>query len=217
MDVSIGICAYNEEKNIGKIINALLKQRIHVAKIKEIIIVSSGSTDNTNIIVNAYAKKYDKVKLFIQKKREGKASAINIFLKNAIGEILVLESADTIPLPNTIENLVLPFIDQKIGMTGGRPIPVNDKRTILGYTIHLLWTLHHLISISHPENPKFGEIIAFRKGIVKRVPKKTVVDEAWIQAMVAKKGFKFKYVPSAIVLNKGPETVSDFLRQRRRI
>ncbi|MBU0666785.1 MAG: glycosyltransferase [Nanoarchaeota archaeon] len=46
MDVSIGVMAYNEEGNINSLLNALLKQKTKQAFIKEIIVVSSGSTDN---------------------------------------------------------------------------------------------------------------------------------------------------------------------------
>ena len=45
----------------------------------------------------------------------------------------------------------------------------------------------------------------------------TAVDEAWIQAEVTQRGFKTQYVPDAVVYNKGPETISDFIKQRRRI
>lgn len=210
--VSIGICAYNEEKNIGKLLDALLKQT-SIKLIKEIIVISSGSTDKTNDIVLKYANRNDKIKLIIQKERKGKASAVNLFLKEASGDIAILISADVIPANDAIEKLIMPFLDPKIGITGPRVIPVNDKKKFIGFVVHLLWDLHHELSFKYP---KFGEMIAFRN-IIKMIDEHTSVDEAWIESLMINKGYKLKYVDTSVVFNKGAETISDFIKQRRRI
>ena len=51
MDVSVGIMAFNEEKNMGRLLKALLSQELKKVRIEEIIVVSDGSTDKTNEIV----------------------------------------------------------------------------------------------------------------------------------------------------------------------
>jgi poly-beta-1,6-N-acetyl-D-glucosamine synthase len=213
MKVSIGVCAYNEEKNISRLLESLINQRLDKIKIEEIFVVSSACTDKTNDIVRKYEKKDSRIRLIDQKEREGKSSAINLFIKNAKNEILVLESGDTIPEENTIEKLCLPFLDEKIGMTGSHPIPVNHDRDFMGFLVNFFWDLHHEIAL---KNPKCGELVAFRN-VVKEIPKESAVDEASIEAVVREKGYKLKYVEDAIVRNKGPETVRDFLIQRRRI
>lgn len=213
ISVSIGICAYNEEKNIGKLLKALLNQKTKLIKIKEIIVVSSGSTDKTDEIVTEFSKLDNRIKLVIQLKREGKASAVNEFIKHADSDVCVLESADTIPLDNAIEMLCSPFSDKNIGMTGGHPIPTNDRSTFIGFVGHLVWELHHKIAL---KNPKLGELIAFRN-IIDEIPKNTAVDEAWIEALIKKRGYKIVYVPEAICYNRTPETIGDFVKQRRRI
>ena len=43
------------------------------------------------------------------------------------------------------------------------------------------------------------------------------MDEAVIESLIRETGFKIVYVPEAIVKNKGPETVKDFIKQRVRI
>ena len=213
ISVSIGICAYNEEKNIGRLLDALLNQRTEKIRIDEIIVVSSGSTDRTDEIVREFSEIDERIKLITQPRREGKASAVNEFIRNASGDVCVLESADTVPLENTIEKLCLPFYDENVGMTGGHPIPVNDKSTFIGFAGHLIWELHHRIAL---KSPKLGELVAFRN-IIDGIPKNTAVDEAWIEALIKRKGYKVVYVPDAIVYNKAPETIGDFIKQRRRI
>jgi cellulose synthase/poly-beta-1,6-N-acetylglucosamine synthase-like glycosyltransferase len=209
--ISVGVCVYNEEKNIAQLLNSLLAQKTNIVDIKEIIIVSSGSTDATNTIVSDFANKFNYIRLITQEKREGKVSALNLFFKHAYQDILVSVNGDLLLQEDSIEKLVLPFHDPNVGMAGGHPVPVNDKNHFLGFTVHLLWNLHHLISL---RNPKLGEFIALRN--IVRIPDDTAFDEAWLEAAIKSKGLKLIYVPEAIIYNKGPETVSDFLRQRRR-
>lgn len=212
--VSIGVCVYNEEKNIADLLNSLLNQKT-TEPIKEIIVVSSACSDKTDeIIENDFIKHNTRIFLIKQEKREGKASAINIFLKYASGDIVILESGDTIPGEGTIENLTGAFKDPRIGMAGGRPVPINDPDTFMGFTAQLIWSLHHKIALGHP---KLGELIAFRRDLIRKIPTDTAVDEAFIEALINGQGYELKYVPDAVVYNKGPETISDFLKQRRRI
>lgn len=210
---AIGIMAYNEEKNIGHLLEALFKQKLTKVKITDICVVSSGSSDETDKIVREFSRRDPRIRLLTQIKREGKASAVNFWLRNVNEEILILESADTIPGEETIEKLVEPFFDREVGMTGGRPIPINNRETFIGFAVHFLWLLHHKIAL---KSPKLGEIIAFRK-VFTRLHPLTSVDEANIEPIIRAQGYKLKYVPQAIISNKGSETISDFIRQRRRI
>ena len=113
--------AYNEEANIARTINAVLKQEGPSIRIEEVIVVASGCTDRTVPTVAEIALKEPRVRLYVQEKREGKASAINLFLKQTTSEVAVLVGADVIPEEAALEHLCSPFLDPKIGMTGGRP------------------------------------------------------------------------------------------------
>lgn len=210
---SVGIMAYNEEANIGRLLNALLKQQTCCCDIKEIIVLASGCTDKTELIVREFAARNSQVKLIVQPRREGKASAINLFLLHTQSDVVILESADTLPTPATIDILVAPFVDPMVGMTGGRPVPTNDIGTFMGFAVHLLWGLHHQIAL---QQPKLGELIAFRR-IFHRIPYDSAVDEASIEPLIRGQGYSLRYVPEAIVYNRGAQTVGDFLKQRRRI
>jgi poly-beta-1,6-N-acetyl-D-glucosamine synthase len=209
--VSIGVFVYNEEKNISYLLEALLKQKTKKIGLDEIIVVSSECRDNTDNIVRSFNKKNKKVTLLTQEKREGKASAINLFLKNAKNDIVVVESGDTIPKEDCIENLCSPFLEnEKLGLTGAKSIPTNDKNTCLGQIIHYWWWMHN-------ELPRFGEMIAFRKSIYPQINAKTAVDEADIEAAITNKGYEKKPVPSAVVNNHGAESFKDLIKQRKRV
>ncbi len=209
----MGITAHNEEANIGKLLQCVIDQRLQTVDLIEIIVVISGCTDSTEDIVREYMARDGRIQLLIQPKREGKASAMNLFMQEAKEDVLILSSADLQPASDTLEALTAPFSDPEMGMTACRPVPVNDKNTFMGFAAHLLWNLHHQMNL---HGFKAGEMIAFRK-VFARIPQYTAVDEASVEPLIRGQGYEVRYVPQAIVYNKGPETPQDFLRQRRRI
>jgi biofilm PGA synthesis N-glycosyltransferase PgaC len=213
LDCSVGIMAHNEEGNIANAIEAVLGQQPRFGELIELVVVASGCTDRTTDIVASLARDDPRVRLVVQERRAGKASAINLFIAAARAPILILVNGDNIVTPGAIDALVEQFQDQAVGMVGGKPVPVNDDNTFLGYAAHLLWRLHDQIA---RESPKLGEIVAFRN-VVPCIPTDTAVDELSLQAVVTELGFRLVYEPRAVVYNCGPTTTADFLRQRRRI
>src|SRR3954468_6828766 len=210
---SVGIMAYNEEANIADAIGTILGQRLSVSRVAELIVVASGCEDGTVPIVREIAGRDPRVRLIEQPEREGKASAINLFLAAATSPVLLMVSADVLVEDGTIDALLRHFEDPGVGMVGGHPIPVNQETSFLGHAVHLQWRLHDHIA---REAPKLGEIVAFRN-VVPSIPTDTAVDEISIQALVEQLGYRLVYEPQAIAYNRGPTTVRDFLRQRRRI
>jgi len=205
--------AYNEEANIADAIDAILGQTLGSGHIAEVIVVASGCEDRTVPIVSDIAHRDPRVWLIEQERREGKASAINLFISAATSPVLLMVSADVLVEDGTIDALLRHFEDPGVGMVGGHPIPVNGEETFLGHAVHLQWRLHDRIA---REAPKLGEIVAFRN-VVPSIPNDTAVDEISIQALVTQLGYRLVYEPEAIVYNRGPTTVRDWLRQRRRI
>jgi len=209
---SVGVTAYNEENNIGSLLDALLQQHLHEVEISEIIVVASGCTDNTVPIVQGCVADNPQVKLIVQAKREGKTAAINIFLANATQDICVLESGDTLPHEDAVEHLVRMFTDPTVGMTGAHKVPVNTPDQIAGLFTHLRLRLEHQLCL---EIPRLGEMIAFRK-VFDRIPPDVAMDEAFVEALVIKRGMSVRYSPDAVVYNTGPTSIKEFVRQRRR-
>src|SRR5438067_9085168 len=210
---SVGIMAHNEAANIATAIETILHQRVMVGHVAELIVVASGCTDATVPIVTAIARDEARVRLLVQERREGKASAINLFLGAARAPLLLLVGADVLVKDGTIDALLRHFGDPSVGMVGGQPLPVNDEGTFLGHTVHLLWRVHDRVA---RDAPKLGEVVAWRN-VVPHIPLDTAVDEMSLQALIAQLGYRLVYEPRATVYNRGPATVRDFLRQRRRI
>lgn len=209
---SVGITAHNEEANIAQILEAMLSQRLYQVDVTEIIVVASGCTDRTEEIILKYAELDARIRLYVQEKREGKTSAINVFLKHAKEDICVLESGDTVPHEDAVENMVRMFYDPAVGMTGAHKMAVNTPDHIVGFLTHLRLKMEHQLCL---EIPRLGELIAFRK-VFDQIPPDVAMDEAFVEALVIRRGLQVRYAPDAVVFNMGPETVQDFVKQRRR-
>jgi cellulose synthase/poly-beta-1,6-N-acetylglucosamine synthase-like glycosyltransferase len=209
---SVGITAYNEEANIGRLLEALRNQLLHEVEITEIIVVASACTDRTVPIVREWMAVDPRIKLIEQPRREGKTAAVNAFLKEAREDICVLESGDTLPHESAIEHLVRLFRDPLVGMTGAHKVPVNTPDHLAGLFTYLRLRLEHELCL---EIPRLGELIAFRK-VLDQIPPDVAMDEAFVEAFIIRRGMQVRYAPDAIVYNTGPTSIRDFIRQRRR-
>jgi biofilm PGA synthesis N-glycosyltransferase PgaC len=210
---TIGVLAHNEGQNIVRTLYALLAQQLDEVEIAEIIVIASGCTDSTVELATSVASAHPVVKVEVESKRTGKAAAIRKLISLASGEVIVLAGADTLPAPTAIEQLARPFKDTSVGMTGARVIPLNTPTTWLGFTVQMLWHVHHRIAL---RKAKLGELVAFRN-VIDDFPTDTATDEPAIEALVVAKGHRLVYAPHAVVYNRGPERTREFLFQRRRI
>ena len=102
--VSIIIPVYNSEKYINECLDSLLNQTYKGAM--EILCVNDGSKDNSLAILNEYASKDSRIKVFT-KENEGKgaASARNLGLDNAAGKYIIFLDSDDFFEPDMIKDL----------------------------------------------------------------------------------------------------------------
>jgi len=210
-DIAIGIMAHNEEGNIGHLLDGVLHQSVD-PRIRRIIVMADACTDRTCEIVAHAATLDPRIELFAEPGRLGKVHAINRFLKLVSQPLCIITSADVAFHPTTVERITEPFADPAVGVVGARAVPVNAPDTFLGFTINLMWTLHHDLSLV---TPKMGEICAFRNVIAGLDPK-TLYDEMSVLYEVEKLGYRAAYAPEALIDNCGPGNLRDFVKQRTR-
>ncbi len=208
--IAVGVMAHNEAATIERCLRAILEQD---APVTSVVVVASGCTDATPDIVRDLMREFDQLSLITEPARSGKAAAINKFIAATAEPILVLIGGDVVMAPGAIAAMVEPYHDPEVGMTGARPLPTNSRRRLTGRVVHLLWELHHEVSLT---SPKLGEAVSFRRCFSALDPT-TLVDEASIEGLVRAKGLRLAYAPDAVVYNHGPETFSDLLTQRVRI
>lgn len=112
--VSVVIAAFNEATVIVNTIHAVLAN--HYEPI-EIIVVDDGSSDGTADQVRANFGE-EAVTLLVQP-NGGKASALNLGIAVATGEIIIALDADTVFARDTIEKLVRHFAKPLVGAVAG--------------------------------------------------------------------------------------------------
>lgn len=209
--IVVGIMAYNEAANIGRTLHSLQGQTI-AKLISRIIVVASGCTDDTCAIVKKMAESDPRIVLVEEPVRAGKTAALNTFLDEVEESIIVVPSADLILEPSTLEHLVAPLDDPRVGMVGAHPIPTNRPDTFIGFAVRLMWELHHRIASMQP---KMGELVAFRNQL-RTLDVAVLSDELSVENQIRNAGLRIDYAPDAIVYNHGPETLREFIVQRER-
>lgn len=221
LKVSIGICAYNEENNIDNLLKNLLDQALPSSfRLREIIVISSGSTDETNKIVSKMEAEDQRIELITEKERTGKAQALNIFLEKAKGDILVVVSADTKPLQGSLARL-LESMKPNLGGACANTLPLNKNQTIMEFCNYFLWKVHNRVLFVESARGNLthlgGDMWAVRKGIVDCIPKDVINDDAYLGMTLRKRGWQITFVPNSEVFIRGPATPLEFIHQRERI
>jgi poly-beta-1,6-N-acetyl-D-glucosamine synthase len=209
--IAVGIMAYNEEGNIGHLLEGLIHQSV-AERIARIVVMASGCTDDTCEIVRTYARSDPRIELHAEPERSGKVHAINQFLTMVREPLCIITSADLSFNPTTVERITRPFADPHVGVVGAHAVPVNTPDSFVGFTVNLMWSLHHDLALV---TPKMGEMCAFRN-VIPGLDPNTLYDEMSVLYEVEKRGYRAAYAPDALIENCGPGNLRDFVKQRTR-
>lgn len=112
--VSIITPAYNCADYIEECIESVINQTYQNW---EMLIVNDRSTDNTQFIVESYAKKDRRIKLYNQQKNAGAAAARNKALELSQGRFVAFLDSDDAWKPNKLEKQLAFMLENKYGFT----------------------------------------------------------------------------------------------------
>jgi glycosyltransferase involved in cell wall biosynthesis len=111
---SIVIRAYNEEKHIGRLLTGVVQQTLDDF---EIVLVDSGSTDETVAVASQYPVRL----VTISPEEFTFGRALNLGIEAAQGEFIVITSAHCYPMyPDWLEQLLAPFRDLNVAVSYGK-------------------------------------------------------------------------------------------------
>ena len=96
--VSVVMTVFNEQKYLSKAIDSILAQSY---PFWELIIVNDGSTDRSDEIIRTYDD--ERIRYFAYKENKGNPYALNMGMKNALGEYIVPFAGDDVAYPNMLE------------------------------------------------------------------------------------------------------------------
>jgi len=121
-EVTIAVAMYNEEAQAAGLVESLLALDYPEER-RRILIVSDGSTDRTNEIVEGYVHRG--VEFIALPERSGKTGAENAVSERVRTEIVVNTDASIRILPDALKPLIATFSDPEVGLASGRDVSVN--------------------------------------------------------------------------------------------
>lgn len=99
--VSVIVPAYNAQDTIGRLVDSLLAQTLTSV---ELLLIDDGSTDDTPAILDEYARKDARIRVF-HKENGGVAMARQLGVDNARGEYSIHADADDWVEPTMLEDM----------------------------------------------------------------------------------------------------------------
>ena len=208
---SIIIRCYNEEEHIGRLLNGIAQQTL---KSPEIIVVDSGSDDNTLSIVARYPARV----VSVSPDQFSFGRALNLGCRIANGEFLVFASAHVYPVrTDWLEKLLRPFADPDVACSYGKQRG-NETTTFSERRIFEQW---------FPEQANWQQDHPFcnnanaavRRSLWERLPYDETLtgleDIDWGKR-VMRIGQRIAYVPDAEIVHVHNETAERVFNRYRR-
>jgi hypothetical protein len=117
--LSVIVAAHDEARHIAAKLASTLEQDYPADRL-EVLVVSDGSNDATDAIVDAHPD--PRVHLLRQEPRAGKALALNrgVAAAGRASEVLVFTDANAMFAPGALRRLAAPFADPRVGLVSGQ-------------------------------------------------------------------------------------------------
>jgi len=218
--ISIIIPAKNEEKTIGLCLDAIMSQR--GPEITEVVIIDSGSTDETCAI----AARYEKVRLITIRPEEfGHGKTRNLGAGLAQGEILIFLNADAIPQDDYwLDRLVLELNrEKKIAGVYSRHLPRE------GCHLYMARDLEKAMPAFRIEKTRTDPLDFFQFSTVSAAIRKEIwvcypfqdeipiaEDQEWAER-VLQAGYKLVYTPDSSVLHSHNYSSREMFHLKKRV
>jgi len=211
MNCSIVIRAYNEEKHIGRLLEGIRQQTL---KDVEIVLVDSGSTDQTVSIAESFAARI--VRIPSAEFTFGRS--LNFGLRAATREFVVIASAHVYPVyPDWLESLLHPFENDAVALTYGKQRGPNSAKYSEQQIFHQWYP-----DVGKPNQPTAfcnNANAAIRRSLWEHNPYDETLtgleDLAWAK-WAKEQGHQIAYVPEAEIIHVHNETPHGVFNRYRR-
>jgi glycosyltransferase involved in cell wall biosynthesis len=135
MKLSVIIPCFNEEKTIIEIINIVKKK---IKKDDEIIVIDDYSSDNTRKLLHEKLRLDGEIyRLIFNEKNFGKGYSIRRGIKEATGEIILIQDADLEYDPGDYDKLLKPITDGAADVVYGSRFVGSEEKRVL-YFWHMI-------------------------------------------------------------------------------
>lgn len=219
--VTVAISALNEASNIGDFLRSVISQKEEGFILEKILVISDGSTDNTSEVVEKIKSK--KIVIVNHKERIGKSLRLNEIYKSLTSDVLVQSDADVIFTHQfVIRDIIYPIINEdNVGMCGGHPIPTEGTTFVekaVNCTFNAYDSLRKTLNGGNNSLSADGRLLAYKRELAKKitVPSDMIANDVYTFFCCLMNGYKYRYVESAIVSFRSPQTLKDQIKQNTR-
>ncbi len=220
--LTIGIPAFNEEKNIANLLRHLLTQKINGFKLERIIVISDGSSDQTLDIAKTVLDR--RIKIIASTSRVGKAQRLNQIFHMTDSDILITLDADVAPHDSLfLQKIVDTFVkNTELSLTCVKVIPANDSTSliakVLSHSQQIKVGLFEKIKNLSPVYLFIGRAFGYRKSLFKHLkfPTGLIAEDAYACLYCLKNNLKVAYQNKAIIYYASPANLGDHLKQSAR-
>jgi poly-beta-1,6-N-acetyl-D-glucosamine synthase len=215
--VTIVLAVHNEEKYLPLKLHNLASLD-YPADHVEMIIVSDGSTDETNKILAAWENSNRRT--VILPSHRGKATALNHGVADATGEIIVFTDARQTIACDALKNLVANFGDPSVGCVSGELIIGSDASIASAEGVGVYWWLEKKIryweGLAGSTVGATGAFYAARRNLLLPLPRETILDDVYIPFQVVRQGQRVVFEANALAWDDlKPSPKHEFRRKVR--
>ncbi|MFA6005285.1 MAG: glycosyltransferase [Patescibacteria group bacterium] len=219
--VTIAMCALNEEANIGQLLTSIFDQETDGFVLEKILLISDGSTDKTVEIARTFKSRLFEIKDY--KERKGKSFRLNEIYTGVKSDIVVQPDADVIlKSKHVIKDLIAPYAtDKSIGMTGGNALPLPAETFVeraVNLTLAAYIPFKKTINNGNNILSATGRLLSLRREVFQNitVPQDTIANDGFVYFCTLTQGFKYRFVETAEVFFRSPQTLHDQISQNTR-
>ena len=191
--VSILISCYNEERYITERIEALLDPQEWIPG-SEILITSTGSTDQTNALLQSYADR-EEIRLFFEPKIT-KIEALNSMVPLTKHDILIFSDCRQYMRPGSIKALLSNLHDPEVG-TVNCTILDTEQRPSFFRRMYLNLALND--SKSGSTFNLYGALYAQRKSVFRPIPEHLLFDDFFVATSTLAQGKRLVQEENAVL------------------
>jgi cellulose synthase/poly-beta-1,6-N-acetylglucosamine synthase-like glycosyltransferase len=215
--VSVVLAVHNGAALLPRKIEHLLG--LDYPKIKEIIIVSDGSTDGTEELLAAQS--HPRLTSIILGEHSGKAVAVNAGMAKASADLILFVDIRPEMAPGAIQQLVSNFADPKVGcVTGELNLRVGGHDVTSAAVSGIYWRYENWIrtceSICGSPVGVYGGFYAVRRELAVPLPAGLILDDMFQPLSIIRRGYRSVLDSQAYVYDSWPEKMeAEFHRKVR--
>ena len=185
----------------------------------EIVVVSDGSTDGTNAILEAF--RHPRIRSIVCPEHQGKAAALNAGMAEAKGDILLFVDIRPWLEIKAMRLLLSNFADPRVGCATGELVLRNDGHDAGTAAVgSLYWRYEQWIRVCEAkvDSPMgvYGGFYAVRRTLACPLPAHTILDDMLQPLNVTRQGYRSVLDERAKVFDAWPRTAQgEFNRKVR--